>query len=430
VPSAWERRKRLYAIVLGGALVLTVIGYAVFRGLGPPDVPSDDVAVVEDAPNGHITKQEFDRALVQAAARQGVKKVPAPGDQGYDTLRDLAMSDVILTRWVQGEADERGITVSDAVVSDQLNQIIKQQFQGQAGFQKFLTQSHFTEEEARQKVALSALSQQIQDAVLPQNPAVSESDIEDFYDQNKQQFEQPETRDFRVISNPDQSKVEQAKSALEQDDSAASWDRVAKQFSVDSSTKNSGGLRKNVAKGQSEPALDTQVFSADQGTLVGPFKGQTNYFLIEVDKITPATTTPLDKVHDQIKQQLASAAQQQIASAFQTDFIDKWTARTFCASDFTSDRCENFTPPADTCTGDDPGEQSQGPLQCGAFVVSTRPVAPGSAGVIGATATQGLPQGPQQPAVPTPQGLPGSVPLGPGGAPPAPTPQPAPSPGG
>ena len=34
-------------------------------------------------------------------------------------------------------------------------------------------------------------------------------------------------------------------------------------------------------KGQSEPALDQQIFSAPQGQLVGPFKGQAGYYLIE-----------------------------------------------------------------------------------------------------------------------------------------------------
>jgi parvulin-like peptidyl-prolyl isomerase len=429
VPSAWQRRKRLYAAVLAGALLITTLGFAVGRGLGAPSVPSGDVALVQDAPDGHISQAEFNRALVQAAARQGVKQVPKPGDQGYDTLRDLAMSDVILTRWVQGEAEERGISVSDTEVSDQLNQIIKQQFQGQAGFQTFLKKSHFTEAEARQKVALNALSQHIQDAVLPQNPSVSDTDIKNFYEQNKSQFQKPETRDFRVISNPDQAQVEKAKSLLEQDDSAANWAKVAQQYSTDPSTKKSGGLRKNVAKGQSEPALDTAIFQApDTGVLIGPVKGDTNYFLIEVEKVTPATTAPLDsQLKDQIKQQLASAQQQQIASAFQTDFIDKWTSRTFCASGYVTDRCENFTPTtASTCTG----SESDDTLQCGAYVVSTRPVAPGAAGVIGATATQGLPQGPLQPVAPVPTGVPGqTVPLGPGGAPTPPS-QPAPSPGG
>ena len=110
------------------------------------------------------------------------------------------------------------------------------------------------------------------------------------------QFEQPETRDVRQIVNKDQAKVEQAKALLEQDDSPASWKKVAARFSTEEATKDVGGLVEGVAAGQSEPALEEQIFSAAEGELVGPFEGQTDYYLIQVEKITPAETTPLAEV--------------------------------------------------------------------------------------------------------------------------------------
>src|SRR6478609_8262497 len=82
----------------------------------PPSVPSGAVAVVEDAPDGTISKAEFGSALKQTAARQGLPKPPSPSGPLYPTLRDTAMSAVLLSRWVRGEAEERGITVSNAEV--------------------------------------------------------------------------------------------------------------------------------------------------------------------------------------------------------------------------------------------------------------------------------------------------------------------------
>jgi parvulin-like peptidyl-prolyl isomerase len=90
----------------------------------------------------------------------------------------------------------------------------------------------------------------------------------------------------------------------------------------------SGGLRSGVAKGQSDPALEAQIFSAPQGQLVGPFKAQAGFYVIEVEKITPASTTPLSKASAQIKQQLAQGRQQEIGQTFQQDFLDKWRSRT------------------------------------------------------------------------------------------------------
>jgi foldase protein PrsA len=415
--------RRIVLIGFGALFVALFAIYGVANGIGNPSVPSGDVAVVQDAPNGHITTAEFQAALQQAASRQGVQKVPAPSDPSYSALHDSAMSDVLLARWVRGEADERGITLSDSEIANQLQQVIKQQFGGQKQFQQFLKQAHFTPQQARDRVELQMLSNEIQKQVL-KTPSVSNSEIQDFYDANKAQFAQPETRDVRQILNKDQAKVQQAKSLLEKDDSAASWKKVAAKYSTDKATKDNGGLRSAVAKGQSDPALEGPIFSAAQGQLVGPLKGQGGFYVIEVAKVTPAQTTPLSKASAQIKQQLVQGKQQQIAQNFQQDFLDKWTARTFCASGYVIDRCENFTAPAQATPGAPP-------------VVSTAVVPPGHAAVFPGQPAPALPQGPIQPASAAPQpGVigPGGAPVAPGtppqGGAPAPAPAPAPPPGG
>jgi foldase protein PrsA len=404
-------RRIVAAVVLAALLVVLLVVVAVAQGIGNPSVPSGDVAVVEDAPDGHVTTEEFDAALEQAAAA-GQTKVPPPSSPDYSALRDSAMASLIVGRWVRGEASERGISLSDSEINNRLEQI-KKQYGGQKGFQRLLKQGGFTPEQARGQIELQLLSDQIQKQVLPQDSGVSDSEIEDFYTANLTQFQQPEARDVRRIVNKDQAKVERAKSLLEQDDSPASWKKVAARFSTEDATKDSGGLVQGVTVGQSEPALEEQIFSAAEGQLVGPFKGQSDYYLIEVEKITPAKTTPLSDVSDQISQQLAQGKQQQITQDFQQDFLEKWRSRTFCADDYLTDRCANFTPPLPQRT---PGAPP---------VSSTPAVSPGQATVFAGQPIPALPQGPIQPAAAAQPGVigpPGGV-VPQGGAPaPPPTP--------
>jgi parvulin-like peptidyl-prolyl isomerase len=416
-----NNRRIVVAGVLGAFLVVFFVVVAIAQGIGHPSVPSGDVALVQDVPNGDIPMAEFQGALEQAAARQGAKKVPAPSDPSYKALQDSAMSDVLLSRWVRGEAEDRGITLSDSEISNKLQEVIKQQFGGQKQFQQFLKQAHFTPQQARDRIELQMLSDAIQKQVLPANLSVPDSQVEDFYNANKVQFSVAESRDVRQILNKDEAKVQQAKALLEKDDSPASWKKVAAKYSTDTATKDSGGLRSGVAKGQSDPALEGQIFSAPQGQLVGPFKAQAGFYLIEVEKITPAQTTPLSKASTQIKQQLVQGKQQELATNFQQDFLDKWTARTFCADGYVIDRCENFTPTSAPAPGAPP-------------VTSTSAVSPGHAAVFPGQPVPALPQGPIQPPSAAPQ--PGVI--GPGGALPpgavppggAPAPAPAPPPGG
>jgi parvulin-like peptidyl-prolyl isomerase len=412
------RSKLIAGSVFGAIVVISLIIAAVTTGLGAPSVPSDDVAIVQEAPNEDITKAEFDRALEQTARSQGLDAAPAPDAKEYGTLRDAALSDLILARWITGEADERGLVVSETEIDKTLEQIKQQQFGGDKQFQKFLDSQGFTLQDARDRVELQLLSDRIQQAVLPQEPEVSDDDVQDYYDQNIAQFEQPETRDVRQILNKDEAQVQAAQEALAQDDSPASWKQVAKKYSTDQATKGNGGLRQSVAAGQSEPTLDNEIFSAAQGELVGPFESDSGFYLIQVEKINAATTTPLDDVRTQIHDQLAASIQQQAATDFETDFIDKWRSRTFCGDGYAIDRCSNFEGLTDACTGDDKGEEGDvEKTGCPAFVPSTQPVPPGEAAFLGTAA--GKPQGPITQPTAEATTLPATI-----GGPGAPTPVP------
>lgn len=388
----------MVAAVLAVFLAVFFVIVAIAQGIGHPSPSSDEAAVVEDAPDGHITIDQFNTALEQTALGQGLQQVPKPSDPQYATLKDTAMANLITSHWIEGEAADRGITASDTDIQNW----IKQNIGGPSQFKQAAKQAGFTEAEARDQARVIVLSQELQKEVIPTGtPSVSDDLVRQFYDANKAQFTQPETRDVRQIVNKDKAKVEQAKAILEKDDSDASWKKVAAKYSTDKATNANGGLRQGVAQGQSEPAVDQQIFSGSVTTnqLIGPFEGQNGWYLIEVEKVTPESVTPLSKLESQIKQQLAQGEQQQIASTAQKSITDKWTSRTFCASGYVVQQCANYTPPPATTPGAPP-------------VTSSGAVNPGQTTVFPGQAPQALPQGPQYPA---PKQQPAV--LGPGGAP-------------
>lgn len=406
-------RKRAALVGFGVLLIALFVIVAVAQGVGSPSVPEGAIAVVDGAPNGTVTQEDFDRALIQTAARQQLEDVPAEDDPQYQAIADAAESDLLLQRWVEGEADQRGIEVTETKIDDQLDQIKEQQFGGsEKQFQKFLDDSGFTEEEARERVALQLISDQIQKDVVPTDPPVSGDEIQAYYDANIEQFQQPATRDVRVVLTKTEGEANEALDALGDDPQPKDWDAVAKKYSIDEATKTTGGLRQAVVEGQSEPALDEQIFGAAQDEVVGPFETDAGFYVIQVEKITEATTTPLADASDQIKQTLVAARQQQIVSDFQEDFQNEWTARTVCADGYRIDQCSNAEPPPSACT-----EKAAESTGCDAPVPSTKPIAPGTAGVFGAPAPTGLPQGPiTQPTAAATQGLPpGLTPTTPGG---------------
>ncbi len=408
-------------MILGAALVLAIFLFAITRGLGDDDIPDDAFAVVEgDA----ISTEEFDRVFGQAALRQGLREPPSPGDEQYELIRDAAQGELLDAQWIQREADERGIEVSDREVEEELEQTISQGFRGPEAFQRFLQRSGFTEEDVDLRIRLQLLSTQIQEQVTEATEEVSTAEAEDYYEANKSDFGQPEQRDVRLVLNRDRTRVEEALSRLEEDDSTANWKRVASELSTDPSSRRAGGLRRSITPALLEEELDEAVFDASEGELVGPVETPLGFYVFQVQSITPAETQPFEEVLPQLQEQLRGQRQQEDFQSFLEDYREKWISRTVCSEDFLNERCENFegSPPQE-CTDEQLAQSG-----CAPPVQSTSPVAPGS--ILPFTSPSGVPQGPhppgEQPAAPTfPGGLPGATP----GVPPGVTPPGAP-PGG
>jgi parvulin-like peptidyl-prolyl isomerase len=408
---------------------VVLAAFAISGDLGDPTVPSDDVALVQGVPDGNISKAQYEDGLKQAAFNLNLKQPPPPSDPQFDQVKQSALSNLIQTKWVEGEAQDRGITVTDRDVQQALSQIIQQQLGGQKAYQQFIKTSPFDADAVRNVARLSVISQRIQSDALPSAPTVSESQIQNYYEANKSQFTTPEQRDVREILNKDQSQVDAARAALAKDDSDASWKKVAAKYSTDDATKNQGGLRQGVVSGQSEQALDNQIFSAPVGELVGPFKGQAGYYLIEVEKTTPEKIQPLDsQLRQQITQQLQQGLQSQASTSFRENFISKWQSRTFCADGYLTDLCANAAPAPDTCPIDDPSERAQADAAtlaqgCDAPVTPRAVVDPGTGQVFPGQPAPVKPQGVQTPVSSSPQlpGLPSGVQSIPptGGAPPS-----------
>jgi foldase protein PrsA len=393
--------QRLALLAFGALLILLFVIFAIAQGIGSPSVPSGAVAVIEDAPNdlGTITDAEFQHALEQTAAQEKIEPVPKPGDKKYDELKETALGEITDSIWIQGQAEEMGISVTPKEVSEELEKLKKKAFKTKKQYEEFLKESKFTQADVDTRVTIQMLSEQIQTQVTEEAPIPSNREIEDYYEAAKaSQFTSPESRDIRVIKNKDKAKVEEAKAALEKDDSDKSWEKVAKKYSTDA-TKNAGGLLAAVTEGSGavQEPLDGAVFAAPQGELEGPLTEGQTYAVFEVMKVTREKVQSLEEAKAQISAQLAEQSKQQTFAAFVQNYGNKWSSRTFCAADFTIGRCANYKPSGrapeanEACFEADPKTPAEA---CPAPVPSIKPAVPGTVSPLNPEG-QKLPQRPR-----------------------------------
>jgi foldase protein PrsA len=258
--------------------------------------------------------------------------------QQYDQLREQMMGLLISFEWIEREAKDQGIKVSDAEVKKSFEEQKKQSFPKDADYQKFLKDSGQTEADVLKRVRLDTLSNKIRDKVTKGKDKVSDQQIEDYYNKNKAQFAQPERRDLSIVLTKTEAKANEAKAALESGDAFKS---VAKEYSIDDASKAQGGKLPAVAKGQQEKAFDAAIFKADKGKITGPVKTQFGYYVFKVDKITKASQQTLEQAKTTIQQVLASQNQQKALDAFVKDFRKKWKEKTECREEYATQDCKN-----------------------------------------------------------------------------------------
>jgi foldase protein PrsA len=361
------------------ACVATVLGAAALTACGN-DVPSGSVAKVNDAT---IEKSDFDKWLKsasQGAAQGGASAAPDPPSftncvaakqkqpaprgskkpdaaalkkqckQEYDQLKGDVMQFLIQAEWVQQEAKERDVKVSDQEVKNRLEEEKKRAFPGESGekrYQQFLKSSGMSEEDILFRFKLETLQQKLTQKVTQEQAKVSDADVREYYDKNKKRFAQPERRDLSVVLTKGRARADRAKQALED---GSSFKAVSKKYSIDQASKSQGGKLPDVAEGQQEKAFNDAIFKAEKGKLQGPVKTQFGYYVFEVTEVKPASQQSLEQSKETIRNLLRSQRQQKALDKFIKDFRERYKEQTVCAEDFRIAECKNG-PKGKTNTG-------------------------------------------------------------------------------
>jgi foldase protein PrsA len=287
-------------------------------GGGDDSVPADAVAQVDGDP---IAKSDFEGVLNQA--RQSYKNqkrdFPKAGSQEYQNLKNQAVQFLVQRRQFEQAAAEMGIEVTDQQVEDRLEQIKKQYFGGdKKKYEAQLKEQGLTDKQVRADIRSQIVSEKIS-AEVTKGLKVSEKEITAYYNKNKTQYAQPESRDVRHILVKTKKQADDLHAQLE---GGADFAALAKKHSTDTASKASGG-KLTITKGQTVAAFDKQAFELKKDEISAPVKTEFGFHLIQaLSAVKPATTTPLKDVKEAIRGQLL----QEKKNKAMTEWVDELKA--------------------------------------------------------------------------------------------------------
>jgi foldase protein PrsA len=311
------RMTRLPLVIL---LALTLAVAAAACGGGSDDVPDNAVAIVGD---DEITKAEFDALMARAesAYKQQKRPFPKTGTPEYKTLQNQAIQYLVQQSRYEQKADELGLEITDQEIDKRVEQIKKQYFAGkEKDWQAHLKSQKLTEEQVRSDVRNQLISEEIYDEVT-EGIKISDQEIAAYYNKNKKQYEQAESREVRHILVAKKPLADRIRRQLV---NGASFAALAKRYSTDPSSKSSGG-KLTISRGQTVPPFDKAAFSLKKNQLSQPVKTTYGYHLIEpLSDVKPKKTTPLKDVKEQIRQQLLQQERQQEIAKWSKDVTEEF----------------------------------------------------------------------------------------------------------
>ena len=138
--------------------------------------------------------------------------------------------------------------------------------------------------------------------------SVSDKEARDYYEENKERFNQGETVNASHILVDTEEKALELLAKIKSGE--ASFEECAKENSSCPSGQQGGSLG-DFGRGQMVPEFDTAVFAMEEGEITEtPVKTQFGYHLIKLNKKNPATTPAFEEIASEIKQGLLGEKRQ------------------------------------------------------------------------------------------------------------------------
>lgn len=288
-----------------GVFLLALLVSAVLAGCGENKVPAGAIAAVGD---GVVTQEQFDQIWQQAEtqykSQEGAPPFPEEGTTQYDQLKASIVGYLVQNELITQKAAEMDVKVSQKELDERMKQIVEQ-VGGQKKLDKLLKEQGVTEVELEDQLEAQMLTDKVRQKVSDSVKVTGEQIKTYFEDpKNKDQFVVPESVDARHVLVKTKAEADKVRALLEADNTDANWKKVAAQYSIDKSNKDTGGSLGNFPKGRMVKEFEDVAFGLDVGEVSEPVKTQFGWHVIEVTKQTEGSTKTLEEAKEGIQQQL------------------------------------------------------------------------------------------------------------------------------
>ena len=281
--------------------------------------PEDVVARV----NGEeIGRQEFEQLLNYFRYQYSQQGMQVQGAQ-LQQLQAMVLESLIDNELMYQIAEENGYGPSDKELDEELEKT-KEQFADEAAYQQALNQQGMSEQELKQELAKQMTKVQFEESKFGDKVTVQDSEVKAYYEDNPEQFEQPEqVRASHILIQAGEDATEADKAAAKEKLQAAKkriengeeFSKVAREVSEGPSSERGGDLN-YFGRGQMVPEFEQAAFSMEVGEISDIVETSFGFHLIKLTDHKEAKKAAFDEVEANIKTHLERVKLQEAKKAF------------------------------------------------------------------------------------------------------------------
>lgn len=286
----------MYRVGIG--LLVGCVLICVLAGAGSAKLVNRIVAVV----NGEaITLHDLKEEVEQGGPGMN-QRGPEDVDQS-EALQRRVLEAMINDKLLKQEAERFEINVSDEEVQGQVDQIRQENGLSQAEFEQAVKEQGMTMDEYRQALREEIKKRKLLSNMVHQKVVVADDEIQEFYQQNQEDYGQPQTVRLRLIVHPDQAKLREVRQAIVSGET--SFARAADNVSRGPGAGQGGDLgelRWNDLRSEWQDV----VSALNPGEVSQVFSLQDNYALLYLEEYTDQNTQVSESAKKDIRDQLYS----------------------------------------------------------------------------------------------------------------------------
>jgi len=324
-------RKNLKPILL---VIVVAFIVSIFYGLGQYRSSGNSQqsagGLIAEVNNTGISYQQWQNAFSTFISRYDNQTLSNMTDQTLASIKNSVteqlISSILLYQYAQG----KNIDIPENDINEEI-EAVKDNFDSEAEFNEALKRNNLTlnqlkDDIKRQLMIGEAIEQEYEEI------EITEEEISQYYEENKEVFFEPEKRKIRHILVEDKEEAERIMNQL--NDGMVDFEKLARDKSICPSSEQGGDLG-YISRGQMVEKFETAAFSLEIGEMSDIVETEYGYHIIKCEDIKDEHQPSLEEAREDIENVLKSQKQNAAIEALITQLRED--SEVIIHYDFTSE---------------------------------------------------------------------------------------------